>query len=65
MMVTSMHPAAGSPGGRAVGPALIGAFESTYLPGHGVDVVETTGHDRLWRDDVEWVLRSMRCHRSA
>jgi hypothetical protein len=41
-------------------PALIGAFESTYLPGPGVDVVETIGHDRLWREDLEWQGRGRR-----
>ncbi|MBW3613734.1 MAG: family 1 glycosylhydrolase [Actinobacteria bacterium] len=39
----------------AAGPApieLIGAFESTYLPRHDVDVAETTGHTERWRDDL-------------
>jgi beta-glucosidase/6-phospho-beta-glucosidase/beta-galactosidase len=35
---------------------FVGAFESTYLPGHGVDVAETTGHDAVWRADVDSVL---------
>ena len=35
---------------------LLSAFETTYLPGHGVDVAQTSGHDRLWRSDVERVL---------
>jgi beta-glucosidase/6-phospho-beta-glucosidase/beta-galactosidase len=32
---------------------FIGGFESTYMPVHGVDVTETTHHDRRWRDDVD------------
>ena len=32
---------------------LLGAFESTYLPVHDVDIVETSGHDRRWRADLE------------
>ncbi len=32
---------------------VLGAFETTYLPGHGVDVAETTGHDLRWQDDVD------------
>ncbi len=36
---------------------LIGSFESTYQPAHDVDVAETTGHVRAWRDDIE-LLRS-------
>jgi hypothetical protein len=35
---------------------MFSAFESTYLPGHGVDVTETTGHDRQWRADLDRVL---------
>ena len=35
---------------------FVGAFETTYLPGHGVDVAETTGHDRRWRADLDEVL---------
>ncbi|MDP9496851.1 MAG: beta-galactosidase [Actinomycetota bacterium] len=35
---------------------FVGAFETTYLPGHGVDVAETTGHDRRWRTDLDDVL---------
>ena len=35
---------------------FVGAFETTYLPGHGVDVAETTGHDRQWRDDLDAML---------
>jgi len=38
--------------------AMIGAFETTYLPGHGVDVAEATGHDREWRPDLDRVLSS-------
>jgi beta-glucosidase/6-phospho-beta-glucosidase/beta-galactosidase len=29
-----------------------GAFESTYLPAHDVDIVETSGHDARWREDL-------------
>ena len=32
---------------------FIGAFESTYLPAHDVDIVETSGHSVLWRQDLE------------
>jgi len=35
---------------------LLGAFETTYLPGHGVDVAEMTRHDQRWRDDLDRVL---------
>src|SRR4051794_20921220 len=39
--------------GRGIRPIeLVGGFESTYLPGHDVDVVELTGHDLWWRDDL-------------
>ena len=34
-------------------PEFVGAFESTYLPAHDVDVLETSGHTRLWRQDLE------------
>lgn len=37
--------------------ALVGAFESTYLPAHDRDVTETTGHDTRWRADLD-LLRS-------
>jgi beta-glucosidase/6-phospho-beta-glucosidase/beta-galactosidase len=32
---------------------MVGAFESTYMPHHDRDVMETTGHDRRWREDLE------------
>ncbi|MDP9386326.1 MAG: family 1 glycosylhydrolase [Actinomycetota bacterium] len=32
---------------------FIGAFESTYLPAHDVDVLETSGHATRWRDDLD------------
>jgi beta-glucosidase len=32
---------------------FLGAFESTYLPRHDVDVFETTGHDERWTADLE------------
>ncbi len=35
---------------------FLGAFESTYLPLHGVDVSETTGHVARWREDVDAML---------
>ncbi len=35
---------------------FVAAFESTYLPGHGVDVSETTGHEAQWREDLDRVL---------
>ena len=38
------------------GRPFVGAFESTYLPGHDVDVAETTGHDRAWRPDLDRLL---------
>jgi beta-glucosidase len=38
---------------RANGIELIGAFESTYLPGHDTDIAETTGHDLNWKQDLE------------
>jgi len=31
----------------------VAAFESTYLPGHGVDVTDTTGHSSYWRADID------------
>ena len=31
----------------------VGAFESTYMPRHDVDVMETTRHDVRWREDVD------------
>jgi len=37
---------------------LIGAFESTYLPAHDVDIVETSGHATRWREDLE-LMRSL------
>ncbi len=36
----------------------IGAFESTYMPQHDVDIVETSGHAERWRDDL-LLMRSM------
>jgi len=35
---------------------FLGAFETTYLPGHAVDVAETSGHDRAWRTDLDRML---------
>jgi hypothetical protein len=31
---------------------IIGAFESTYLPAHDVDIIETSGHATRWREDL-------------
>ncbi len=45
---------AGGSGGAA--RPFVAAFETTYLPGHGVDVAETTGHDARWRADLDAVL---------
>src|SRR4051794_20959187 len=57
MPISSIHDVPGSGPARVPGPAFLGSFESTYLPGHGVDVVQTTGHDGMWREDLDWVLR--------
>ncbi|MDQ4058392.1 MAG: family 1 glycosylhydrolase, partial [Actinomycetota bacterium] len=32
---------------------FIGAFESTYLPAHDVDVLESSGHVNQWKQDLE------------
>jgi beta-glucosidase/6-phospho-beta-glucosidase/beta-galactosidase len=42
-------------GGPTVVPgiAVIGGFESTFMPAHDRDIVETTEHDIRWRDDLE------------
>lgn len=50
----------GPPAGAAAtaGPSFLAAFESTYLPGHGVDVAETTGHARRWAQDLDAVVAS-------
>jgi beta-glucosidase/6-phospho-beta-glucosidase/beta-galactosidase len=44
--------------GRSSPPEIIGAFESTYLPAHDADIVETSGHVVLWRQDLD-LMRSM------
>jgi len=31
---------------------FLGAFESTYMPLHDVDVLETSGHTSRWREDL-------------
>ena len=36
-----------------MGLEFIGASESTYLPAHDVDIVETSGHAKRWREDLE------------
>jgi beta-glucosidase/6-phospho-beta-glucosidase/beta-galactosidase len=33
--------------------SFIGAFESTYMPGHDLDVAELTGHAAVWREDLD------------
>lgn len=48
------QPLGDRPAGR--GLPFNGAFESTYLPGHGVDVAELSGRDQLWRVDLDSVL---------
>jgi hypothetical protein len=35
---------------------VLAAIESTYLPGHRVDVTEMTGHDHRWRADLVRML---------
>jgi len=37
---------------------FIGAFESTYLPVHDVDVTETTGHLERFRSDVDFLANA-------
>src|SRR5688500_1976422 len=37
---------------------VVGAFESTFLPGHGVDVAETSQHASRWRADLEHDLEA-------
>jgi len=32
---------------------IIGAFESTFMPAHDVDILETSGHVDRWREDLE------------
>jgi beta-glucosidase/6-phospho-beta-glucosidase/beta-galactosidase len=32
---------------------FVGAFESTFMPAHDVDVLETSGHARCWKEDLE------------
>lgn len=36
---------------------FIGAFESTYLPAHDADILETSGHVDRWRADLELLRR--------
>jgi beta-glucosidase/6-phospho-beta-glucosidase/beta-galactosidase len=31
---------------------MVGAFESTYMPSHDLDVTETNGHDHRWQEDL-------------
>src|SRR5215210_8688773 len=37
---------------------FIGAFESTYLPAHDADILETSGHVDRWREDL-YLMRSL------
>ncbi|HEY8589699.1 MAG TPA: family 1 glycosylhydrolase [Naasia sp.] len=37
---------------------MIGSFESTYLPAHDRDVIETTEHDRRFEADIDLLTRS-------
>jgi beta-glucosidase/6-phospho-beta-glucosidase/beta-galactosidase len=39
-----------------IGRTFVGGFESTYLPGAGVDLVELTGHAARWREDLDRML---------
>jgi glycosyltransferase involved in cell wall biosynthesis len=39
-------------------PRLVAGFESTYAPISDVDCVESTGHDRRWREDLAAVHRA-------
>ena len=43
-----------------VGPPLeiIGGFESTFMPAHDRDIVETTEHDIRWREDLALLSKS-------
>ena len=36
---------------------LVGAFESTYLPAHDIDIIESSGHATRWRADLELMRR--------
>src|SRR4051794_113492 len=43
------------PAGTGTTPArieFVGGFESTFQPRHDVDVAETSGHARAWREDL-------------
>ena len=46
-------PARSLPG---VGRTFLGGFESTHLPGAGVDLLELTGHAIRWRQDLDRML---------
>ena len=37
---------------------FLGAFETTYLPAHGVDVAEVTRHDVHWHSDIDRLART-------
>lgn len=41
-----------------MGLEFVGAFESTYLPRHDVDVFETTDHARRWAADLGLLMAS-------
>jgi len=36
-----------------IGRTFVAGFESTYLPGAGVDLLELTGHTARWRQDLD------------
>lgn len=36
---------------------FVGAFESTYMPQHDVDILETSGHTERWQEDLK-LMRS-------
>lgn len=42
----------------ARGIPIIGAFETTLLPGYGIDVAETSQHCARWREDVDHDLQA-------
>jgi beta-glucosidase/6-phospho-beta-glucosidase/beta-galactosidase len=46
------------PGGQRPSIEILGSFESTFLPAHDRDIVETTEHDVRFRDDLELLKQS-------
>ncbi|CAN5193356.1 family 1 glycosylhydrolase [soil metagenome] len=49
--IDERYAAAGEP--RTVPIELLGAFESTFMPAHDRDVLETTEHVKRWRDELD------------